>query len=38
MTKKTSTPVKPPRAAAGKAWKTTTAAIASARSPSMSGR
>ena len=38
MTKKTSTPMKPPGSASGNAWKTTTAQTATARRPSMSAR
>jgi hypothetical protein len=38
MTKNTSTPAKPPGAAAGKAWNASTASTATARRPSTSGR
>ena len=38
ITKKTSTPTKPPRAAPTPAWKVTTSPTATARSPSMSAR
>jgi len=38
MTKKTSTPTKPPGTIQGKAWNKTTDPTAMARSPSMSGR
>src|SRR5205807_9440744 len=38
MTKKMSTPMKPPLAHAGKAWNPTTDSTATARNPSMSGR
>jgi hypothetical protein len=38
MTKKTSTPMKPPGNQLGNAWKPTTGSMASARRPSISGR
>ena len=38
MTKKTSTPTKPPWTVSGKAWNPTTVRTAIPRSPSMSGR
>jgi hypothetical protein len=38
ITKKTSTPIKPPGRSSGKAWNMTTTNTASALNPSISGR